>query len=116
MGLSMTLQPSPRLLMTLTPSYARSTSGAQYVSATGVLPFEPTYGTRYLFGELKREDLSMVGRLNFTSFSQVTFAFEVSPPLLAQGVLFAVVIGLVGGLFPAVRAARLPIANALREQ
>ena len=54
--------------------------------------------------------------LNFTSFSQVTFAFEVSPSLLVLGTVFAMMIGFVGGLFPAVRAARLPIASALREQ
>jgi len=53
--------------------------------------------------------------LNFTSFSQVAFAFDVSPSLLVRGVIFAMVIGLIGGLFPALRAARQPIANALRE-
>lgn len=54
--------------------------------------------------------------LNFASFSQITFAFDVSMPLLIQGVVFATVIGFVGGLFPALRAARMPIATALREQ
>jgi putative ABC transport system permease protein len=54
--------------------------------------------------------------LNFTSFSQVAFAFDVSLPLLARGIIFATVIGFVGGLFPAIRAARQPIATALREQ
>jgi len=53
--------------------------------------------------------------MNFQSFSQVTFAFQVTPQLLIQGILWATVIGLVGGLFPALRAARLPIAAALRE-
>ena len=53
--------------------------------------------------------------LNFTSFSMVAFAFEVSPALLLRGILFAMAIGLVGGLFPAVRAARQPISSALRE-
>jgi putative ABC transport system permease protein len=54
--------------------------------------------------------------LNFTSFSQVAFAFEVSPALLTRGIAFAMIIGLVGGLFPAVRAARQPVSEALREQ
>lgn len=54
--------------------------------------------------------------LNFSSFSQITFAFNVTPMLLMQGILYALLIGLVGGLFPALRAARLPIATALREQ
>jgi putative ABC transport system permease protein len=53
--------------------------------------------------------------MNFQSFSQVTFAFRVTPGLLVRGVVWAVVIGLIGGLFPAIRAARLPIAAALRE-
>ena len=54
--------------------------------------------------------------LNWSSFSQLTFAFDVSLPLLVNGIVFALIIGLVGGLFPALRAARTPIANALREQ
>lgn len=53
--------------------------------------------------------------MNFQSFSQVTFAFQVTPQLLVQGITWATTIGLVGGLFPAIRAARLPIAAALRE-
>ncbi len=53
--------------------------------------------------------------MNFASFSQVTFAFDVTPGLLARGIAWSAVIGLIGGLFPAIRAARLPIAAALRE-
>ena len=53
--------------------------------------------------------------LNFQTFSQVAFAFMVTPALLTQGVLGAVAMGILGGLFPAVRAARLPVAIALRE-
>jgi putative ABC transport system permease protein len=53
--------------------------------------------------------------LNWQSFSQVTFAFDVNARLLAEGVLCALVIGLLGGLFPAIRAAGLPVAVALRE-
>jgi len=54
--------------------------------------------------------------LNFSSFSQVAFAFEATPALMLAGVFLAAFIGLLGGLLPAVRAARLPIAAALREQ
>jgi putative ABC transport system permease protein len=53
--------------------------------------------------------------MNWQSFSQVAFAFDVTPELLGRGILYAAGIGLVGGLFPAIRAARLPIAAALRE-
>jgi putative ABC transport system permease protein len=53
--------------------------------------------------------------VNMASFSQVAFAFDVSATLLIRGIVFAMVIGFIGGLFPAVRAARAPIANALRE-
>lgn len=53
--------------------------------------------------------------MNWQSFSQVTFAFAVTPQLLVQGVVWATVIGLIGGLLPAIRAARLPIAASLRE-
>ena len=53
--------------------------------------------------------------LNFASFSAITFAFDVNMKLLIQGIVFALLIGLIGGLFPAIRAARQPIAHALRE-
>ncbi len=53
--------------------------------------------------------------MNFQSFSQVTFAFRVTPELLIRGVVWSALIGLIGGLFPAIRAARMPIAAALRE-
>jgi len=55
-----------------------------------------------------------VSTLNFQTFSQVAFAFRVTPALLIQGLVWALAIGLVGGLFPALRAARLPITTALR--
>lgn len=45
----------------------------------------------------------------------MTFAFDVTVPLMIQGGVLAVVLGLVGGLFPAIRAARLPVTAALRE-
>ena len=53
--------------------------------------------------------------MNWQSFSQVAFAFAVTPALLTRGLIYAVVIGLLGGLFPAIRAARLPVVTALRQ-
>jgi putative ABC transport system permease protein len=53
--------------------------------------------------------------MNFQTFSQVAFAFMVTPALLMMGLIYALALGLIGGLFPAIRAARLPIPSALRE-
>jgi putative ABC transport system permease protein len=53
--------------------------------------------------------------MNFSTFSQVAFAFQVTPQLLVMGLTYALIMGLIGGLFPALRAARLPIPSALRE-
>jgi putative ABC transport system permease protein len=53
--------------------------------------------------------------MNFQSFSQVAFAFTVTPKLLLEGLVYATTMGLLGGLFPAIRAARLPVVTALRE-
>ncbi len=43
--------------------------------------------------------------MNWQSFSQVAFSFAVTPQLLVQGIIWATLIGLIGGLFPAIRAA-----------
>ena len=55
-----------------------------------------------------------VSTLNGASFSQVVFSFAVTGRLVVQGIIAAVIIGLIGGFFPAVRAARQPIVSALR--
>ena len=52
--------------------------------------------------------------LNNASFSQVAFDFAVSTELIQMGILWALILGFVGGLFPAWRAASLPITTALR--
>jgi len=53
--------------------------------------------------------------MNFSTFSQLTFAFTVTPQLLVQGIVWALVLGLIGGLLPSLRAAKLPITTGLRE-
>ena len=53
--------------------------------------------------------------MNLQTFSQVAFSFAVTRWLMIQGLSYALVMGLVGGLMPAIRASRLPIATALRE-
>jgi len=51
---------------------------------------------------------------NFQSFSEVAFAFRVTPGLLVAGMAFSVLMGLAGGFFPAWRASRMPVVAALR--
>jgi putative ABC transport system permease protein len=53
--------------------------------------------------------------MNFQSFSQMAFAFAVTPKLLVTALGYSVLMGLVGGMLPAIRAARLPVVTALRE-
>jgi putative ABC transport system permease protein len=55
------------------------------------------------------------GTTNMASFSEVAFKFRITPGLLAAGLLFAGLMGAAGGLLPAIRAARIPVARALRE-
>lgn len=55
------------------------------------------------------------GTTNFASFSEVAFKFRITPGLLAAGLVFSAVMGAAGGLLPALRAARIPVARALRE-
>jgi len=49
------------------------------------------------------------------NFTQVVFNFQVTPKLVVRGLIIAVVIGMIGGLLPALRAARLPVTTSLRE-
>jgi putative ABC transport system permease protein len=53
--------------------------------------------------------------INFQTFSNLAFAFKITPGLMVGGVVFALAMGVLGGIFPAIRAARLPVATALRE-
>jgi ABC-type lipoprotein release transport system permease subunit len=51
---------------------------------------------------------------NWSSFSEIAFSFRITPWLLFLGMMFAVVMGVIGGFFPALRAARLQVVQALR--
>lgn len=53
--------------------------------------------------------------INFQTFSNLAFAFKITPDLMVMGIGFALVMGVIGGIFPAIRAASLPVATALRE-
>jgi putative ABC transport system permease protein len=54
------------------------------------------------------------GTLSFNTFSEVIFQFRVTPLLLVEGMVFAIVVGIVGSFFPAIRASRLPMISALK--
>src|SRR5437899_8377101 len=55
------------------------------------------------------------GAMNMASFSELAFKFRITPGLLGGGLLFAAIMGGIGGLLPAIRAARIPVARAVRE-
>jgi putative ABC transport system permease protein len=55
------------------------------------------------------------GAMNMQSFSELAFKFRITPGLIVSGMIFSAVMGAVGGLLPALRAARLPVAYSLRE-
>jgi len=55
-----------------------------------------------------------ISTLNFTTFSELAFGFNLSPDIVVSSLIFATVMGIFGGFLPAVRAARMPIVNALR--
>ena len=54
------------------------------------------------------------GTLNFQSFSEVVFEFQITPALMVRGLLFSVIVGMIGSLLPAIRAARLPVIASLK--
>jgi ABC-type antimicrobial peptide transport system permease subunit len=55
-----------------------------------------------------------ISTLNWQSFSELAFSFTLTPRIIVTSMLFAVLMGVVGGFLPAVRAARLSIVDALR--
>jgi putative ABC transport system permease protein len=55
------------------------------------------------------------GSMNMVSFTELAFKFRITPGLLLGGLIFSALMGAVGGLLPAIRAARIPVARALRE-
>ena len=54
------------------------------------------------------------GTLSFDNFSEVVFEFRITPALILKGLIFSVIVGLIGSFLPAVRAARLPIIASLK--
>jgi len=54
------------------------------------------------------------GAMSFNSFSETVFEFRITPWLATKGLIFAIVVGVVGSLLPAIRASRLPVITALK--
>ena len=55
------------------------------------------------------------GTAQTQSFSEIAFSFRITPAIIATGMIFAGLMGLIGGLLPAWRASRMPITSALRD-
>jgi ABC-type lipoprotein release transport system permease subunit len=51
---------------------------------------------------------------NWASFSEIAFSFRITPALLAAGVVFGIIMGVLGGFFPARRASKVPVVQAIR--
>jgi hypothetical protein len=77
-------RPSDNIELSLHPGFETSRSGDQYVTATSTLPFDPTYGTRYVFADLERRTFSMETRLDWT-FSPTLSLQLYAQPLLSSG-------------------------------
>ncbi len=82
-GLNISYRPLPNWRFSLGPNYTNRRDAAQYVTRSTVMDYEPTYGTRYLFGDLQRTGFSMETRLN------VSFTPDLSLQLYAQPLLSA---------------------------
>jgi putative ABC transport system permease protein len=53
--------------------------------------------------------------MNWNSFSQITFAFTVTPQLMLTGIIYGLLLTFIAGILPGIRAARMPITSGLRE-
>jgi len=80
-GMNVSYRPSSRVQIETEPSYQSQPDAAQYVAATGDVGYAPTYGPRYIFGELDRRTFSLNTRLN------VTFSPRLTLQLFTQALL-----------------------------
>jgi hypothetical protein len=83
-GMAVSYRPSSRVEIETEPSYQRQPDAAQYVAATGDVGYAPTFGRRYIFGELDRRTFSLSTRLNVT-FSRALTLQLFTQPLLSVG-------------------------------
>ena len=83
-GSRLSVRPSDNVSISVNPEWETSQSGDQYVTATSVLPYSPTYGTRYLFADLDRTTFSMETRLDWTFTPKLSLQLF-AQPLLSSG-------------------------------
>jgi len=83
-GMGIQLRPSPRMEIAVSPSFNRQREGAQYVTSTGLVPFEATFGRRYIFSDLERNTFSMDTRVDMT-FSPTLSLQLFAQPFLSSG-------------------------------
>lgn len=83
-SLGMSVRPSPSLEIMFSPSYSRQLDPAQYVTAADDQAFQPTYGRRYLFSDLRRHQFSLDTRLNVAFNPSLTLQFY-AQPLVSSG-------------------------------
>jgi len=72
----------------------------------GVLGCGVAWVLHYWFGA--------TGTISFETFSELVFRFRITPWLAVKGIIFSVIVGVVGSLLPAIRASRLPVIAALK--
>jgi len=84
LGTFVTIQPSDNLSVSLGPRFGSFRSSDQYVTATSVLPYAPTYGRRYIFADLKQRSFEMEARLDWTFTPTLSFQLF-AQPLLSSG-------------------------------
>ena len=83
-GIDASIRPSPNFELEVSPYIRWERNPSQYVTRTDVLAYEPTYGSRYLFSDLKRQSLSLETRLN-VAFSPYLTLQLYAQPLLSSG-------------------------------
>jgi ABC-type antimicrobial peptide transport system permease subunit len=93
----------------------RSILASFVIEALMLCFFGGILGVGFTFLAFKLFLTAPTGTMNFRTFSEVLFNFRMTPPLIAGGLVFALAMGVIGGFFPAARAARLKITTALRE-
>jgi ABC-type lipoprotein release transport system permease subunit len=102
---------TPEIAVLLTLGFPPRSVLASFLAESAIIAFAGG-----LFGCLLALPINgiVTSTTNWASFSEIAFSFMVTPGLMLAGILFAVIMGVLGGFFPARRAAKLPVIQALR--